>query len=145
MPHRHAVYGDYRVCDECWQQSVSRQGNHIVRSLYEADTQPLKSVLVITGEARNWAVQIGTCIKLRSNYTYSDTSKCISNRNMVLTFREEPITTMQYSSTCVYLSYTCDSTCFMVVYRFNQKAGTAFVRRDLEVMSAMSIGYMEGD
>ena len=69
-------------------------GNHIVRSLYEADTQPLKSVLVITGEARKWAVQIGTCIKLRSNFTYSDTSKCISNGNMVLTLREEPITTM---------------------------------------------------
>ena len=60
-------------------------GNHIVRSLYEADTQLIKGVLVITGEAGRWAVQIGTCIKLRSNYTYSDTSKCISNGNMVLT------------------------------------------------------------
>ena len=94
MHHRHAVYGDYRVCDGGWQHRESRWGNHIVKSLYEADTQPLKSVLVITGEARKWAVQIGTCIKLRSNYTYSDTSKCISNGNMVLTLREEPITTV---------------------------------------------------
>ena len=70
------------------------RGNHLLKSLYEADTQSLKSVLVITGEARKWAVQIDTCIKLRSNYTYSDTPKCISNGNMVLTFREEPITTM---------------------------------------------------
>ena len=60
-------------------------GNHIVRSLYEADTQLIKGVLVITGEAGRWAVQIGTFIKLRSNYTYSDTSKCISNGNTVLT------------------------------------------------------------
>ena len=52
-------------------------GNHISKSLYEAYTQPLKSILVITGETRKWAVQIGTCIKLRRNYTYSDTSKCI--------------------------------------------------------------------
>ena len=66
-------------------------GNHIVRSLYEADTQLIKGVLVITGEARKWAVQIGTCIKLRSNYTYSNTPKCISNGNMVLTYREEPL------------------------------------------------------
>ena len=69
-------------------------GNHIVKSLYEAYTQPIKGVLVITGEARKWAIQIGTCIKLRSNYTYSDTPKCISNGNMVLTYREEPMTTM---------------------------------------------------
>ena len=62
-----------------------RWGNQIVKSLYEADKQPLKSVLVITGEARKWPIQIGTCIKLRSNYTYSDTSKCISYGNMVLT------------------------------------------------------------
>ena len=71
-----------------------RWGNYILKSLYEADTQPIQGVLVITGKARKWPIQIGTCIKLRSNYTYSDTSKCISNGNMVLTFREEPITTM---------------------------------------------------
>ena len=39
-----------------------RWGNHIAKSLYEADTQPMKGVLVITGEARKWAVQIDTCI-----------------------------------------------------------------------------------
>ena len=90
--HRHAVYGDYRVCDGGWQHRESRWGNHIVKSLYEAYTQPIKGVPVITGEARKWAVKIDTCIQLRCNYTYSDTSKCISNGNMVLTYREEPIT-----------------------------------------------------
>ena len=94
MPYRHAVYGNYRVCDGGWQHRESRWRNHIVKSLCEADTQPIKGVLVITGEARKWAIQIGTFIKLRSNYTYSDTSKCISNGNMVLTLREEPTPTV---------------------------------------------------
>ena len=52
-------------------------GNHISKSLCKADTQPIKGVLVITGETRKWPIQIDTCIQLRSNYTYSDTSKCI--------------------------------------------------------------------
>ena len=37
---------------------------------------------------------------LRSNYTYSDTSKCISDGNMVLTLREEPITIFRGVTFC---------------------------------------------
>ena len=59
--------------------------------------------------------------------------------------REEPITTMYYSSTCVYLLHACDSARFMVVYPHNQKAEIAFVRLELKVRSAVSIGFMEGD
>ena len=33
----------------------------------------------------------------------------------------------------------------MVVYPHNQKDEIAFKRHDLEVMSAVSIGYIEGD
>ena len=64
---------------------------------------------------------------------------------MVLTLREEPITTMVYSSTCVYLLRACDSACFVVVYPHNQKAEIAFERHGLEVRSAVSIEFMEGD
>ena len=64
---------------------------------------------------------------------------------MVLTLREEPITNRWYSSTCVYLLHACDSVCFVVVFPHNQKAETAFVRLELKVRSAVSIGFMEGD
>ena len=62
MPHRHAMHRDYRFCDGGWQRRESVRGNHVLKSLCGADTQPIKGVLVITGEARKWPIQIGACI-----------------------------------------------------------------------------------
>ena len=45
----------------------------------------------------------------------------------------------------MYLLHACDSARFMVVYPHNQKAEIAFVRLELKVRSAVSIGFMEGD